>query len=113
MGRLTEPRLIAYKNEWYDDSFDYDGPACYQLGTGGPQGGDIQWHYVGETSNESQRISTYARDGSHLSSEINWHLRQGWHLYYRAIACSTKEEAKQMQDSYLSQYNFDWNEKQN
>jgi len=77
MGRWTKPRLIAYKSEWYEDPFDYDGPACYQLGTGGPRGGDIQWHYVGEKSNERQRISIYARSGSHLSEIIDYHLRQG------------------------------------
>lgn len=33
MGRWTKPRLIAYKNQWYDDSFDYSGPVCYELGT--------------------------------------------------------------------------------
>jgi hypothetical protein len=113
MGRWTQPRLIAYKDEWYDDSFDYDGPACYELGTGGPRAGNVQWHYVGETSNERQRILAYARSGSHLSKTINWHLRQGWHLYYRSRACSTKDEAKRMQDNLLAQHEYDWNDKLN
>ena len=37
MGQWTKPRLIAFKGHWYDDSFDYDGPACYELGTAGPK----------------------------------------------------------------------------
>ncbi len=114
MARWTEPRLIAYyKDEWYDDSFDYDGPACYELGTGGPRGGDIQWHYVGETGNERERIGEYARRGSHLSEEIDSHLREGWYLYYRALACATKEEAKRLQDRLLSHWKYDWNDKRN
>ena len=27
----TQPRKIARGNEWFDDSFDYEGPACYEL----------------------------------------------------------------------------------
>jgi hypothetical protein len=113
MGQWTKPRLIAYKTEWYDDSFDCNGSACYDLGTGCLRGGSIQWHYVGETSNERQRISTYARSGSHLSEIIDYHLRQGWHLYYRSRACSTKKEAKKMQDNLLSRFEYDWNDKLN
>lgn len=109
MGYWTEPRLIIYRNARYDDSFDYDGPACYELGTGGPRRGNIQWHYVGETSNELRRMCTYTRNGSHLSKKINWHLRQGWHIYYRARACSTKEDAKRMESNLLSRYEYDWN----
>ncbi len=51
MGRWTGPRLIAYRDEWYDYDFGCTGPACYELGTGGPGGGDIRWHCVGETGN--------------------------------------------------------------
>ena len=39
-------RLLAYKNEWYDASLDHEGPACYEIGTGGPRGGNIEWHYA-------------------------------------------------------------------
>lgn len=69
----TQPRLLATKRAWFDHTFDYNGPACYELGTGGPRGGRIQWHYVGETSNERVRLSCYARSGSHLSDFIEWH----------------------------------------
>lgn len=109
MGQWTRPRLVAYKGHWFDDCFDYDGPACYELGTGGPRAGNIQWHYVGETINERRRISCYARNGSHLSKIIDWHLRQGWHLYYRSRAFPTKALAKKMQDNLLRRFYYDWN----
>jgi hypothetical protein len=106
----TLQRLIAVKGEWFDQPFDYDGPACYELGTGGPRGGNIQWHYVGETGNERKRIQCYARSGSHVSKIINQHLNDGWHLYYRACGCVSKEAAKQMQDNLLGRFKYDWNQ---
>lgn len=105
----TMPRLLATKEEWFDHSFDYAGPACYELGTGGPRGGRMQWHYVGETCNERARVSCYARSGSHLSEIIDWHLRQEWCLYYRAFAVESKAEAKRMQDELLRKFQYDWN----
>jgi hypothetical protein len=105
----TKPRLLAYKNDWYDAILDHDGPACYEIGTGGPRGGNIEWHYVGETVNEKARMSRYGRDGSHLSKMINYHLKQGWHIYYRASTCASKEAAKQMQDNLLRRCEYDWN----
>lgn len=48
----TQWRILARGNEWFDDTFDYDGPSCYELGTGGRRGGRIQHHYVGETRHE-------------------------------------------------------------
>ena len=86
----TRPRLLVYKNEWFDASLDHEGPACYEIGTGGPRGGNIEWHYVGETVNEKKRMSRYGGNGSHLSKMINYHLRQGWHIYYHACACPSK-----------------------
>lgn len=105
----TRPRLLAYKNEWFDDSLDHEGPACYEIGTGGPRSGNIEWHYVGETVNETQRMTQYGSDGSHLSKMINWHLKQGWHIWYRACACRTKDAAKRMQDNLLARWEYDWN----
>src|SRR5262249_44616386 len=107
----TKPRLIAQRRMWLSDFLDHDGPACYEIGTGGPRGGRIQWHYVGETNNERRRMSTYGHSGSHLSKMIDWHIRQGWSIYYRAIACPTKEAAKQMQDNLLRRYSYDWNQR--
>lgn len=107
--RWTSWRLLADKRYWYDDQFDWDGPACYELGTGGPRGGRIQPHYVGETTNEQRRIEAYARHGSHLADVIDDHLRRGWCLHYRAVSCDSKLRAKGLQDRLLSRYEYDWN----
>ena len=109
----TNWRKLAEKGVWYDDDFDYDGPACYELGTGGPRGGQIEIHYVGDTRSERQRMVAYARHGSHLSTIIDSHLRRGWTLYYRAIACSSKREAKRLQDNFLRDFHYDWNRQLN
>jgi hypothetical protein len=105
----TGPRLVAKGCEWYDDEFDHVGPACYELGTGGPRRGNIKWHYVGETKNERERLRKYARSGAHISSTIEWHLKRGWFLYYRACACPSKQAAKKMQDRLLARFKYDWN----
>jgi hypothetical protein len=73
----THWRKIADGRQWYGEHLDHDGPACYELGTGGPPGGAIQPRYVGETSNERSRIQCYAKHGSHLSRIIDWHLKNG------------------------------------
>lgn len=109
MGRWLKPRLIASKGIWYINSFDYDGPACYELGLGGPRGGNLHWKYVGETINERKRMTCYARHGSHLSELIDHALADGWYLYYKAHAFPTKELAKQKQDRFLREYNYPWN----
>jgi hypothetical protein len=105
----TRWRKVADRNNWFSEHFDYAGPACYELGTGGPRGGAIKIHYVGETNNERSRIACYARHGSHLSMIIDSHLRQGWCLYYRARCCVSKEAAKEMQDNLLRRFQYDWN----
>jgi GIY-YIG domain-containing protein len=107
----TKPRLIAQRKIWFSDLLDHDGPACYEIGTGGPRGGRIEWHYVGETNNEWRRMSTYGQSGSHLSKLIDWHIREGWSIYYRAISCESKSEAKQTQDNLLRRYEYDWNQR--
>jgi hypothetical protein len=93
----TEWRLLANRKEWFDDQLDYEGPSCYELGTGGPRGGNIQPHYVGETKNERERMRQYARHGSHLSKTIDWHLKQGWCLFYRGMAVPSKAAACPLQ----------------
>ena len=105
----TKARLLAYCGDWYPDILDHNGPACYEIGTGGPRGGYLQWHYVGETVNEKIRLATYARSGSHLAEAIQEHLDDGWHIFYRACACPTKGAAKKMQDSLLAKHKYDWN----
>ena len=105
----TRWRKLAEGKRWFDDSFDYDGPACYELATSGPRGGDMEIHYVGETKNERLRMESYGRNGSHLSKIIRARLRRGWTLYYRAWRYSRKAEAKKMQDRRLQQFEYDWN----
>src|SRR5208282_19854 len=109
----TDWRLLARGNRWYGDSLDYDGPCCYELGTGGPRRGAIQPHYIGETKNERARMKQYASHGSHLSRIIDWHLKEGWCLYYRGYKVSSKAEAKKMQNGMLAQHKYDWNEQLN
>jgi hypothetical protein len=103
-------RLLANRKEWFDDQFDHDGPSCYELGTGGSRGGDIQPHYVGETKNERKRMCQYACHGSHLSKTIDWHLKEGWCLYYRGTALKTKAAAVEMQNRMLARFKYDWNQ---
>jgi hypothetical protein len=105
----TRWRKLADRQGWYDDVFDYDGPCCYELATGGPRGGDIQPHYVGETSNEKKRMCQYGRDGSHLSRIINRYLKDGWSLYYHAYCTDSKEKAVEMERNLLARHKYDWN----
>jgi len=111
MSRWTEWRKLADKKYWYPNEFDYEGPACYELGIGGPNYDNIQPVYVGETSNEKERLSIYARHGSNLADIIEYHLNRGFTLYYRAQALPSKEDAKNMQDNLLRRYKYPWNDK--
>jgi|GEM_PF-1167823 hypothetical protein len=105
----THWRKIADKQFWYTESLDWDGPACYELAIAGPRGGNGRTVYVGETLNEKKRMAAYAQHGSHLSEVIARHLKNGWHLYYRAQAVNTKGQAKKLQDLLLAQFDYDWN----
>ncbi len=113
MANWTRPRLLANKKEWFSNALDYNGPCCYMLGTGGPRGGAIRWHYVGHAGNEGKRMGQYGYDGSHLSDTIADHLKRGWCLYYRAISCKSKKAAKTMETRFLLKFKFDWNDKLN
>lgn len=87
--RWADWRLFANRRERFADGFDYEGPSCYEFGTGGIRGGSIEPHYVGETKNERKRMCQCACYGSRLLEIIAWHLRQGWCLYCRGIALPT------------------------
>ncbi|MBI1803277.1 MAG: hypothetical protein HY033_04315 [Ignavibacteriae bacterium] len=113
MPRWTQWRKIADKRNWYDDDLDWDGPACYELGIGGPRSKNPRVVYVGETGNEQKRISAYARSGSHLSRIIDWHLKQGWRLYYRAQIKQSKRVAMTTEYNRLASFKYDWNRKLN
>ena len=106
-------RLLADKKHWYDEILDWDGPACYELAIAGPRGGNLRIVYIGETSNEKKRMASYARSGSHLANEIDWHLKEGWYLWYRACGCNSKKEAIAMEESMLKKFKYDWNIKFN
>lgn len=105
----TDWRMIADHGTWYDDDFDWDGPACYELAIAGPSGGDLRQVYVGETKNEKKRIAAYACHGSHLSEIIDDHLRRGWALWYHATALDSKAAAAAMQNRLLKRFKYDWN----
>jgi len=109
MSRWTELIKIADENFWYPQDLYYDGPACYQLVIAGTRKGNARIVYVGETQNERCRITAHARRSSHLSEIIDWHLAEGWHLYYRSQALLTKQMAFEMQNRLLSKHYFPWN----
>jgi hypothetical protein len=109
MSAWTRWRKIADCRQWYDDRLDWDGPACYELAIGGPRGGKLQIVYVGETINERKRVAAYAAHGSHLAEIVAWHLKRGWHLFYRAQAKVSKQHAIRMQNSLLAKFDYDWN----
>jgi hypothetical protein len=112
MGRWTDWMKIADENKCFLDDLKHDGPACYELGVRKNFLGvfrDIEIMYVGETSNEKKRITAYAVDGSHLADLIEDYLDSGYSLYYRAQAKANKKEAKNMQDSLLLSYEYEWN----
>lgn len=109
----TKFRLLADKKHWYDEILDWDGPACYELAIAGPRGGNLRIVYIGETSNEKKRMASYARSGSHLAREIDWHLKEGWCLRYRGYGCNSKKEAVEMEKRMLKKFKYDWNIKFN
>ena len=109
MTAWTQWRKIADRNYWFDDVLDWDGPACYELAVGGPRGGNLRIVYVGETKSESRRVIAYALHGSHLAKIIEWHLKRGWHLFYRAQTKNSKREAVRMQNNLLAEFDYDWN----
>ena len=109
MSAWTQWRKIADRNHWFSDELDWDRPACYELAIGGPRGGGLKVVYVGETINESKRVVAYASHGSHLAKTIQWHLKQGWNLFYRAQTKGSKQEAVRMQNNLLAEFDYDWN----
>jgi hypothetical protein len=109
VARWTQWRKIADRVNWYSESLDWDGPACYELSIAGPRGGNRKLVYVGETSNERKRVAAYASHGSHLSEIIHSHLKDGWHLYYRARSANSKNDAIMMQNNLLARWEYSWN----
>ena len=54
-------------------------------------------------------MKQYAAHGSHLSETIDWHLRQGWCLYYRGYQVGSKVEAVEMETRMPAGFKYDWN----
>ena len=109
MAAWTNWRKVSDRKYWYGDDLDWNGPACYELAITGPRGGGLRIVYVGETRNEKMRLIAYASYGSHLSEVINWHLNQGWNLYYRAQLKKSKETAVRAQNRLLHKFEYGWN----
>lgn len=105
----TTWRKIANRQHCFPESLDYDGPSCYELAIAGPRAGALRVVYAGETVNERQRMMDYAIHGSHKAEIINWHLKRGWSLWYRACAKPSKTKARAMQDRLLFRFHYDWN----
>ena len=55
------------------------------------------------------RITTYARNGSHKSVEINNAVNRNFSLYVRYMPCKTIEDAQTRENEYLTKYDYAWN----
>ncbi|HEX9758941.1 MAG TPA: hypothetical protein VGB26_14260 [Nitrospiria bacterium] len=98
---------MADERGGYGEDLDWDVPACHELAIGGSRGGNLRNVYVGETVNERKRLIAYASHCAHLAKIINWHLRQGWHIFYRAQTKNSKRDALKMQDRLLAEFEYD------
>ena len=107
--RMSGWRPLMDKNFWCGDYLNHAGPAVYEFALGGSRGSIKHIVYAGETKALAKRMKEYATHGSHLSQEIDWHLRQGWTIYFRYRPASSKLAAKHAQDLLLGQFDYDWN----
>jgi hypothetical protein len=107
--RWTKWILIANKKRYFTQYLSYKGAATYEIGIRYPKGKKVNPVYVGETSNERKRIHAYAQHGSHLSKIIDRHVDRGFTIHYRAIAMTSKQKAKALQDRLLKNFDYDWN----
>lgn len=104
---------IAEGQHWFDDELDYDGPVIYELSLAGPRGGNREIMYVGKATSEKRRIRSYASNGSHLRKEVNDGLRDGWCLFYRAMACVSADAARERELRMLRKFDYPWNIRDN
>lgn len=111
--RWTQLQKLADKKRYYIDKLNYAGPSCYELTIRNPDTGTEEIVYVGETQNEAVRLRRYGSSGSHLAKLIDWHLRQGWVIRYRACALPSKAHAIRMQNNLLAKYDYRWNKANN
>lgn len=115
MGRWTSwQKLAVGKESWSWD--DLEGRlACYELGLGGPRRcSSPRVVYVGETGNLRQRLSVHVSHAAdNLRHALDWHLRQGWGIYFRVCFVRSRSAGKRMQNSLLEKYDYDWNIQRN
>ncbi|MBN1194475.1 MAG: hypothetical protein JXA08_03890 [Methanomicrobiaceae archaeon] len=105
---------VAEGRDYFNKNIpQWEGPACYELGTQKPRGSTVDIKYVGETTNLKIRISSYARNGSHLEYYIDDALRMGKSLFYRYQRKDSKEDAMRMQNNLLLKYDYPWNYQRN
>ncbi|MFA5213547.1 MAG: hypothetical protein WC406_09450 [Methanoregula sp.] len=104
-------KKIAIKNKFYGENLPaHDGPAIYQLGIRNPNGGAVATKYLGRADNLRNRISSYARDGSHLEEDaIKPILNKGYTLYYRYYKVKTPEQVRVLERNHLLKKDYDWN----
>ena len=76
--------------------------------------------YVGSTCRGKsgalkQRIKEYCKKGSHKRDLINNTLRKGYELWVRVktSALNTKEDAEDMENRLLENYDYAWNKRKN
>lgn len=72
--KWTEWRRLASVHDWYDDDFDYDGPACYELGTGGPREGGWTLYYRAVAC-RSKRSARKLQDNLLRKFEYDWNTQ--------------------------------------
>jgi len=104
-------KKFAIKKGFYGNALpQYYGPAIYQLGVGSPEGGVVSEKYLGRADNLHDRISQYARHGSHLWKDvINPSLNRGYALYYRFYRADTPKKVRELEKKHLAVRNYDWN----
>ncbi|MGC8516263.1 MAG: GIY-YIG nuclease family protein [Thermoplasmata archaeon] len=103
---------LATKEEWYPDNIRYSGPACYELGIKGKWKRYVIQTYVGSTGNLQQRMTQYARNGSHLHRIVSKYWKYDYTLWYRYYPFPSKQKAEEMEGDLLNKYGLEkypWN----
>ena len=108
----TKWKKLANKDKWYPDTLDYDEAAAYELGIKGKWKHFVIQTYVGNTGNLKQRMTQYAKDGSHLHVIVSKYWKYGYTLWYRYYRLSSKQKAENMEKELLEEYGLEkypWN----
>ena len=108
----TQWKKLASRTDWYPDSLDYDGAACYELGIKRKWKHDLIPTYVGKTGNLKTRMSQYARNGSHLRKLLVKYWKYDYVLWFRYYPLENEAKAKTMEEKSLSDFGLErypWN----